>query len=32
MADATNSCYRAYTVLPLEWAYRNARLTTRADA
>lgn len=24
--------YRAYTVLPLEWAYRNARLITRPEA
>jgi hypothetical protein len=24
--------YRAYTVLPLEWAYRNARLVTRPEA
>ena len=23
------ACYRAYTVLPLDWAYRNARLITR---
>jgi hypothetical protein len=26
------SVYRAYTVLPLEWAYRNARLVTRPEA
>lgn len=25
-------CYRAYTVLPVEWAYRNARLITRPEA
>ncbi|HEX4325137.1 MAG TPA: DUF3825 domain-containing protein, partial [Gaiellaceae bacterium] len=30
--DATDACYRAYTVLPLEWAYRNARLVTRPEA
>jgi Domain of unknown function (DUF3825) len=30
--EATNACYRAYTVLPLEWAYRNARLITRPEA
>ena len=30
--DPTNACYRAYTVLPLEWAYRNARLVTRPEA
>jgi hypothetical protein len=30
--DATDACYRAYTVLPLEWAYRNARLITRPEA
>jgi hypothetical protein len=24
--------YRAYTVLPVEWAYRNARLITRPEA
>jgi hypothetical protein len=29
--DPTNACYRAYTVLPLEWAYRNARLVTRPE-
>jgi hypothetical protein len=29
---AENACYRAYTVLPLEWAYRNARLVTRPEA
>jgi hypothetical protein len=27
-----NAAYRAYTVLPLEWAYRNARLVTRPEA
>jgi hypothetical protein len=26
------ACYRAYTVLPLDWAYRNARLITRPEA
>ncbi len=26
------ACYRAYTVLPVEWAYRNARLITRPEA
>ncbi len=30
--ETTNACYRAYTVLPLEWAYRNARLVTRPEA
>jgi hypothetical protein len=30
--DAEHACYRAYTVLPLEWAYRNARLVTRPEA
>jgi len=29
---ATNACYRAYTVLPLDWAYGNARLVTRPEA
>lgn len=27
-----DACYRAYTVLPIEWAYRNARLITRPEA
>ncbi len=31
-ADPSNASYRAYTVLPLEWAYRNARLITRPEA
>lgn len=26
------ACYRAYTVLPVEWAYRNARLITRPES
>jgi hypothetical protein len=30
--DAAKAYYRAYTVLPLEWAYRNARLITRPEA
>lgn len=30
--DPDGACYRAYTVLPLEWAYRNARLITRPEA
>ena len=30
--EAENACYRAYTVLPLDWAYRNARLITRPEA
>lgn len=30
--DEAHSCYRAYTVLPLDWAYRNARLITRPEA
>lgn len=30
--DAAGASYRAYTVLPLEWAYRNARLITRPEA
>lgn len=30
--ETENACYRAYTVLPLEWAYRNARLITRPEA
>jgi hypothetical protein len=30
--DAGHAVYRAYTVLPLEWAYRNARLITRPEA
>jgi len=34
--DATRvspeACYRAYTVLPVEWAYRNARLITRPES
>jgi len=30
--DPEEACYRAYTVLPLEWAYRNARLVTRPEA
>jgi Domain of unknown function (DUF3825) len=31
-SSPTNACYRAFTVLPLEWAYRNARLVTRPEA
>lgn len=31
-AQTANSCYRAYTVLPVEWAYRNARLITRPES
>jgi hypothetical protein len=32
-ASSTGSaCYRAYTVLPVEWAYRNARLITRPES
>jgi hypothetical protein len=30
--DPEGASYRAYTVLPLEWAYRNARLVTRPEA
>jgi hypothetical protein len=30
--DPIGAFYRAYTVLPLEWAYRNARLVTRPEA
>lgn len=30
--DAASACYRAYTRLPLDWAYRNARLITRPEA
>ena len=30
--DAEDASYRAHTVLPLEWAYRNARLITRPEA
>jgi hypothetical protein len=30
--DPGLACYRAHTVLPLEWAYRNARLITRPEA
>ena len=26
------ACYRAYTVLPVDWAYRNARLITRPES
>jgi hypothetical protein len=29
---ADGASYRAYTVLPLQWAYRNARLITRPEA
>jgi hypothetical protein len=31
-SSPANACYRAFTVLPLEWAYRNARLVTRPEA
>lgn len=30
--DPVDASYRAYTVLPLEWAYANARLITRPEA
>jgi hypothetical protein len=30
--EPAGACYRAYTVLPLDWAYRNARLITRPEA
>jgi hypothetical protein len=30
--EPNGASYRAYTVLPLEWAYRNARLVTRPEA
>jgi len=30
--SAADAVYRAYTVLPLDWAYRNARLITRPEA
>jgi hypothetical protein len=30
--EPEGACYRAYTVLPLDWAYRNARLITRPEA
>lgn len=30
--ETVGASYRAYTVLPLEWAYRNARLVTRPEA
>jgi Domain of unknown function (DUF3825) len=30
--EPEGATYRAYTVLPLEWAYRNARLITRPEA
>lgn len=30
--EPVGACYRAYTVLPLDWAYRNARLITRPEA
>jgi hypothetical protein len=30
--DPGGASYRAHTVLPLEWAYRNARLITRPEA
>jgi len=29
---SAGACYRAYTVLPIEWAYRNARLVTRPES
>jgi Domain of unknown function (DUF3825) len=29
---AAGACYRAHTVLPLDWAYGNARLITRPEA
>ncbi len=30
--ETDGACYRAYTVLPIEWAYRNARLITRPES
>lgn len=31
-SDTDGACYRAYTALPIEWAYRNARLITRPES
>lgn len=31
VVERTGNCYRAATVLPLQWAYRNARLLTKPD-
>jgi cold shock CspA family protein len=31
VVERTGDCYRGSTVLPLQWAYRNARLLTRPD-
>ena len=31
VVERTAACYRAATVLPLQWAYRNARLLTKPD-
>jgi len=31
VVERTADCYRAATVLPLQWAYRNARLLTKPD-
>lgn len=30
--DPAKASYHAYTVLPIDWAYRNARLVTRPEA